>query len=101
MYFNHANRNKGLEGITINFINNHIFVVKEGGPGLLIELDSEFKMIVNYCKLNKKYGFKHPRIKSKKLDFSGLSYDYTRNTIWITSDKENASFISTLMKRRL
>ena len=58
MYFNHANRNKGLEGIIIDFINNHIFVVKEGEPCLLIELDSECKMIVNYCKLNEKHGFK-------------------------------------------
>ena len=32
VYFNHENRNKSLEGITINFINNHIFVVKEGEP---------------------------------------------------------------------
>ena len=60
--------------------------------GLLIELVSEGKTIVNYCKLNEKHGFKHPRIKSKKLDFSGLSYDHTRNTIWITSDKGECLF---------
>jgi uncharacterized protein YjiK len=35
---------------------------------------------------------KHPRIKSKKLDFSGLSYDHSRNTIWITSDKGECLF---------
>ena len=33
--------NKGLEGITVNTRNNHVVVVKERQPGLLIELDSE------------------------------------------------------------
>ena len=92
VYFNHKNQNKGLEGITINFNNNHIFVVKEGEPGLLIELDSKCETIINHCKLNEKHGFKHPRIKSEKLDFSGLSYDYTSDTIWITSDKGECLF---------
>ena len=92
VYFNHKNQNKGLEGSTINFNNNHIFVVKEGEPGLLIELDSKCETIINHCKLNEKHGFKHPRIKSEKLDFSGLSYDYTSDTIWITSDKGECLF---------
>ena len=92
VYFNHKNQNKGLEGITINFNNNHIFVVKEGEPGLLIELDSKCETIINHCKLNEKHGFKHPRIKSEKLDFSGLSCDYTSDTIWITSDKGECLF---------
>ena len=92
VYFNHKNQNKGLEGITINFNNNHIFAVKEGEPGLLIELDSKCETIINHCKLNEKHGFKHPRIKSEKLDFSGLSYDYTSDTIWITSDKGECLF---------
>lgn len=92
VYFNHKNQNKGLEGITINFNNNHIFVVKEGEPGLLIELDSKCETIINHCKLNEKHGFKHPRIKSEKLDYSGLSYDYTSDTIWITSDKGECLF---------
>jgi uncharacterized protein YjiK len=92
VYFNHKNQNKGLERITINYNNNHIFVVKEGEPGLLIELDSKCETIINHCKLNEKHGFKHPRIKSEKLDFSGLSYDYTSDTIWITSDKGECLF---------
>ena len=91
-YFNRRNQNKGLEGITINFNNNHIFVVKEGDPGLLIELDSECKTIISFCKLSDKYGFKHPRINFEKLDFSGLSYDHSRDTIWITSDKGECLF---------
>ena len=92
VYFNHKNQNKGLEGITINFNNNHIFVVKEGEPGLLIELDSKCETIINHYMLNEKHGFIHPRIKSEKLDFSGLSYDHTSDTIWITSDKGECLF---------
>ena len=49
-------------------------------------------MLVNYCELYEKHGFKYPRIKSKKLDFLGLSYDHRRNTIWITSDKGECLF---------
>ena len=68
-YFGHKNNNKGLEDITVNYTNGHIFVMEEGYPGLLIELDSECKTLINYCLLDEKYGFKYPRIKSKKLDF--------------------------------
>ena len=91
-HFRNEAHNKGLEGITINFSNDHIFVIKEGKPGLLIELDSECKTILNCCVLNKECGFKHPRIKPKKLDFSGLSYDHSRDAIWIASDKGECIF---------
>ena len=91
-HFRNEARNKGLEGITINFSNDHIFVIKEGKPGLLIELDSECKTILNCCVLNKECGFKHPRIKPKKLDFSGLSYDHSRDAMWIASDKGECIF---------
>jgi uncharacterized protein YjiK len=91
-YFNNKNQNKGLEGVTINFNNDHIFVVKEAKPGLLIELDSACRSILDYCELNEDHGFNHPRIDSKKLDFSGLSFDHSRNTIWITSDKGECLF---------
>lgn len=91
-FFNAKTQNKGLEGITINFNNDHIFVVKEAEPGLLIELDSDCNTIISTCQLSEKYGFKHPRINSKKLDFSGLSYDHSRDTIWITSDKGECLF---------
>ena len=66
--------------------------MKEGNPGLLIELDSECKTLINYCLLDEKHGFKHPKIKSNKLDFSGLSYDRFRDTIWITIDKGECLF---------
>ena len=79
--------NKGLEGITVNTRNNHVFVVKEGRPGLLIEIDEQRTTILNARVLGADNGFKHPRVSQKTLDFSGLSYDSVRDTIWITSDK--------------
>jgi uncharacterized protein YjiK len=91
-HFRNDDRNKGLEGITINFNNDHVFIVKEGKPGLLIELDSECKKILNYCELTEEYGFRHQRLKSKKLDFSGLSHNHSRDAIWIASDKGECIF---------
>jgi uncharacterized protein YjiK len=37
-------------------------------------------------------GFSHPKLEQRKLDFSGLSYDSQRNTIWIASDKGRCLF---------
>ena len=79
--------NKGLEGITVNTRTGHLFVVKEGRPGLLIELDAEGNSILQARLLNATNGFVHPTVGPDKLDFSGLSYDAERSTIWITSDK--------------
>ena len=84
--------NKGLEGITVNTRNNHVFVVKEGRPGLLIEIDADQKTILSSRLLRADNGFKHPKVGQKTLDFSGLSYDNIRDTIWITSDKGQCLF---------
>jgi uncharacterized protein YjiK len=89
-HFRNDDRNKGLEGITINFNNDHVFIIKEGKPGLLIELDSECKKILNCCELTEECGFKHRRLKSKKLDFSGLSYDHSRMRFGLQVTKVNA-----------
>ena len=84
--------NKGLEGITVNADNGHVFVVKEGRPGLLIELDPSLTTILSAKELKADMGFAHPKVKPGKLDFSGLSYDSKRHTIWITSDKGQCLF---------
>ena len=91
-YFQDPPDNKGLEGITVNTRTGHLFVVKEGRPGLLIELDGEGNSILQARLLNDSNGFVHPTVGAEKLDFSGLSYDAERNTIWITSDKGQCLF---------
>ena len=91
-YFPDPPDNKGLEGITVNTRTGHLFVVKEGRPGLLIELDGEGNSILQARLLNDSNGFVHPTVGAEKLDFSGLSYDAERNTICITSDKGQCLF---------
>ena len=84
--------NKGLEGITVNSRDQHVFVVKEGRPGLLIELDPDCSTILSSRLLTAANGFSHPKIGPRKLDFSGLSYDSQRDTIWVSSDKGQCLF---------
>ena len=84
--------NKGLEGITVNTRNNHVFVVKEGRPGVLIEISPDLRTIKAARLLTAKNGFEHPQVGPDKLDFSGLSHDSTRDTLWITSDKGQCLF---------
>ena len=91
-YFPDPSENKGLEGITVNTRTGHLLAVKDGRPGLLIELDGEGNSILEARMLNGCNGFVHPTVVAEKLDFSGLSYDAERNTIWITSDKGQCLF---------
>ena len=66
--------NNGLEGITINKNNGHIFVVKEKKPKVLIELDNKLKE-VNRTKIH----FAN--------DLSGLDFINETNDLWIISDE--------------
>ena len=91
-YFPDPPDNKGLEGITVNTSNDHVFVVKEHQPGLLIELDPSLTTILSTRVLQASQGFIHPELKADKLDFSGLSYDSSRDTLWIASDKGRCLF---------
>ena len=92
MHFPAEPDNKGLEGITVNNTNQHVFVVKEARPGLLIELDPECSTILSSRLLTQANGFSHPKLGPRRLDFSGLSYDSQRDTIWVSSDKGQCLF---------
>ena len=91
-YFPDPPDNKGLEGITVNTTNEHVFVVKEAEPGLLIELDAACSTILSSRQLTEANGFSHPKLGTHQLDFSDLSYDRHRDTLWITSDKGQCVF---------
>ena len=80
-YFPDPPDNKGLEGITVNTRNNHVFVVKEGRPGVLIEVSADQRSVLGSRLLSGENGFKHPKIGQDKLDFSGLSYDRSRHDL--------------------
>lgn len=86
-YFTDPTDNNGLEGITVNTRNNHVFVVKEGPPGFLIEFDADLQTVLNAGALSLENGFDHTSVGAKKFDFPGLSYDGIHDTIWIISDE--------------
>ncbi|MBK7104609.1 MAG: SdiA-regulated domain-containing protein [Ignavibacteriae bacterium] len=71
--------NSGFEGIEYNSINNHLYIVNEKSPCLLIETDLDGNII-----------------SQNKIDFakdlSGLCYDKTKNELWIISDESKAVF---------
>lgn len=69
----------GLEGITINPANNHLFLIKENDPSVLLELDTEFNTL------------KYNRI-SSALDYSGIDFDDDENILWIVSDQNKEVF---------
>jgi uncharacterized protein YjiK len=69
----------GLEGITINTFNNHLFLLKEKDPSVLLELNTAFETIL----------FK--RI-STAQDYSGMDYNEIDNELWIVSDQEEVVY---------
>ena len=86
-----AQKNKGLEGITL--AQDHLFVLKEGDPGLLIKISSDLHKIKGYKQLSVRNGFSDESIKSKHLDYSGLCYDPSRHCFWIVSDRAQRLFL--------
>lgn len=71
--------NSGLEGITYNENNNHLYVVNEKKPTLLLEINLDGKIISEY------------KLKIAK-DLSGLAYDAEKNQLWILSDENKSIF---------
>ena len=64
-----------MEGIAVNTRNNHVFVVKKGPPGFLIEIDADLQTVLDARVLSSESGFDHTSVGAKKLDFPGLSYN--------------------------
>ena len=92
-YFTGGGANKGLEGITWNHKTGTIFVMKEGCPGLLIEVSSDLKTIRSHHVLNEENGFRDIEVGADELDFSDLCYDLRRDRFWIISDKAKRLFL--------
>lgn len=91
--------NDGLEGITINPVNNHLFVVNEKNPRVLLEIDPEQvpgEQIIRYIPMN----FGAPE-NAPGLDLSGLHYDPDRELLWMVSDEARAVFILDRLGRPL
>jgi len=81
-----TNPNDGLEGITWNPLNNHVYVVNEKNPRQFIELDTNFD-VVRSVTINFDGEF-------TLRDLSGLFYDHIRDEIWILSDESERIVIT-------
>jgi len=73
----------GLEGIAYNSINNHILLIKEKDPGLLLEFDENFNKI-----LQKRITFAQ--------DFSAVDIDEKNSELWILSHQDSKLFRCTM-----
>ncbi|MDJ0726222.1 MAG: SdiA-regulated domain-containing protein [Prochloraceae cyanobacterium] len=92
-FFTETQVNKGLEGIAWNQKTGTIFVVKEGNPGLLIEISADLNSIISYELLNEQNGFYDNKLSSEEIDFSGICYDLLRNCFWLVSDRAKRLFL--------
>ena len=92
-FFAGSGGNKGLEGITWRNGTDTIFVLKEGEPGLLVEVTSDLRKIEAHRVLNAENGFLDPDVSPEEMDFSGICYDSKRDRFWIVSDKAQRLFL--------
>jgi len=69
--------NKGLEGITINPADRHVFVLNEKSPKLLLELDNSLVLVGQY-----KLAF--------AKDYSAIAFDAESQGLWIVSDNSRS-----------
>ena len=92
-FFAGGGQNKGLEGVTWNGHSDTIFAVKEGKPGLLVEVSADLQRIEGHRVLNETNGFRDTNLSADDIDFSGLCYDTTRKAVWIVSDKAKRVFL--------
>lgn len=87
--------NDGLEGITINPSNGHIFMVNEQNPRALVEMDLSRAMdqqLIRYTPVDFRAGKD-----AEGLDFSGLCFESEAQVLWLVSDEARAVFVLDLM----
>ena len=92
-HFGGKNGNKGLEGIAWNENTGSLFCLKEGKPGLLVEVEPNLKTIRRHRELGPRNGFINPDDKCKEPDYSGIAYDRSRKAFWIVSDRAKRVYL--------
>lgn len=85
--------NKGLEGITTRQATGAVFVLKEGRPGLIMQISPDLNTVLNHRILDTANGFEDDELAADKIDFSGIVHDQKRNVFWIVSDKAKRLFL--------
>ena len=100
-FFAGEEENKGLEGIAWNQDSGTLFTLKEGEPGLLIEVAADLGTILDHRVLSGDNGFRDPGTEDHKIDYSGICYDPSRGLFWIVSDKAKRVFLYDLQADRV
>ena len=85
--------NKGLEGLTWNTQSGTLFALKEGKPGLLIEISADLEAILGHSELDADLGFVDPGTPDDDIDYSGICFDPSRGQFWIVSDKARRVYL--------
>ncbi len=100
-------RNRGLEGITINPANNHVFVVNKMIPRALIELDLSREAGDQQIRFTHVH-FGGPEDTkgtsdddSRGLSLAGLFFDSEEDVLWVVSDRARAVFMMDFTGRPL
>lgn len=96
-HFSESRNNKGLEGITWNPVSETFFVVKEGRPPMLLEIQRDLQAILGHWILHTKNRFFVPGVTQERLDLSGICYDRHRDKLWLVSDKGQHLFLYTII----
>jgi uncharacterized protein YjiK len=92
-YLSMGGKNNGLEGITWNNDTGTIFVLKEGKPGLLLELSPDLEQILNHQLLGAENDFHDDDVDDEEIDYSGMTYDPSRSCFWIVSDQAQRLYL--------
>jgi uncharacterized protein YjiK len=92
-HFSGGGANKGLEGITFDQDTGTFFLLKEGEPGLIIEISKDLGSILGSHVLDATNGFVDDEVDEDTIDFSGIQYDAVRSQFWIVSDKAKRLFL--------
>ena len=92
-HFDGGSENKGLEGIAWNEHSGTLFTLKEGDPGLMIEVAPDLREIRGHAMLGPHNGFINHRDEGKRADYSGLCYDPSRAAFWIVSDRARRVYL--------
>jgi uncharacterized protein YjiK len=93
LFENDKDDNMGLEGIAWNLDTGTLFCLKEGNPGMLLEVSPDFMTVRLHAKLGERNGFGPRGKKGKDPDFSGIAYDQTRGAFWIVSDEAERLYL--------
>lgn len=100
-YFDNEVKNKGLEGITLNRKSGSLYVVKEGRPGLLIEVSEDLTQIRSHLLLSDDHGFVDDDLEQSAIDYSGLFYDEKSGLLWIVSHQAARLFLFDVQAKKV